>query len=407
MLRAQRKHFFVAGVRPVLCGLTVAALACSDNAPDGPGPASVDQSVMTVPAAVTTNADANLTFTFRDEDDRSIDNAAVSFSTNLAGATFTPAQGTTDDNGSVATVFRSTAAGSASVTVNVAGTSITFPVAITVEAGTAGPCTIGALTIGTPATANITAGTGCELNEHPAATFRFTIPNGNAVAVTVGGAAPAGSPEFAITSDPAAGGTVLFIPSTGTSTQDWLLQPGTYLLSVSSSTSAVGNFTVNTTNAGAGAAGCVTRILVPVNATYVGQTLAGGATPDCIDNSGPFFEDTFAIFDERQCTITMTSTAFDAFLLIRNKNLEPIAEDDDTAGGTDARITRQCRSGTDPIFIAPSSFDANSTGAYTLTISFAPAAPGQPAETVTVAGPALSRFHSAPPPQTSGRRVKR
>ena len=250
----------------------------------------------------------------------------------------------------------------------------------------ASACVPGTMTLGTAVNAVIGAVGGCVLNGHPAASFRFSIPAGNASVVTLG-ATPGGSltPEMAFTTDPAGADVIVFVPSPQASVQEWLLAPGSYLASVSATSGATGAFTINTTNNGAGAPGCTLRNLVSVSATYVGQSLAAGSPTDCNDPAGAYYEDRFRIFDSRPCTIKM-SAAFDAYMQLRDLNNNVITDDDDGGGGRDAQISRtSCRNGANPYMIAASSFNELDTGPYTLTITFTAAAPGQFSETITLA----------------------
>jgi hypothetical protein len=365
------------------------------------GPPTLAQSSATFAPTLSSGTPSAATFTFRDAGNNPVANAAVTLTSTIAGTTFAPSSGTTNATGVFTSTITAGASGVGTVTATVGGTGLVFNVI-------AGPCAVGTLTLGTSAVGSVGATTGCSLNNHPAATFRFTIPAGNATVVTVSGTGPGGAaPELAITADPPTAQTLIFVPTATALTQGWLLAPGTYLATGSSPTGAFGDFTVTTANAGVGAAGCVTRVLVPVTATYLGQTLSSGPPPDCVDTSGPFFEDSFAIFDDRQCTITVTATTYDAYLIIRNTAGAIIGEDDDSGGGTNSRITRQCRNGTAPIIIGPSSFDPNITGAYTLTISFPAAGPGQVAESITIPAAAFRQLDVTTIREVFGKRAKR
>jgi hypothetical protein len=359
--------------------------AQSDPFNISPGPPTLARSTAVFSPSLTTGAQSVGTFTFRDAFNNPIPDVAVALSSSMQGTTFAPGSGTTNASG-VLTSTVTAGSGPGTIAATVGGVGLDFSV-----------CLVNPMTVGTPTAATIAGGTGCSLNDHPAATFRLTIPGASAVAVTVGATSTGGLiPELAITSDPLSGGTIVFSPSAPGGTRDWLLAPGTYLLSVSSTTGATGSFTVNTTNAGAGAPGCVVRLLVPVNATYAG-TLSAGPPPDCIDASGPYFEDALAIFDDRQCTISLTSTAFDTYLLIRDHMGQNILDENDdvSASTTNSGLTRQCRNGANPIIIAPSSFDANISGAYILTISFAGAGAGQQAEIITIPPASLRKLEGA------------
>lgn len=109
----------------------------------------------------------------------------------------------------------------------------------------------------------------------------------------------------------------------------------------------------------------------PVNATYNG-TLAAGDKVLETDNS-LYDEYEFRAAEGWPITITMTSTAFDAYAHLIDADGNQLASDDDGAGGTNSRVT----------FIAPktgkykayaNSLSSGATGAYTLVITAGPAA---------------------------------
>lgn len=242
------------------------------------------------------------------------------------------------------------------------------------------PCNSGTMTIGVPVNATVTTSSGCTLNNHPAASFRFTVPNGNAIVVAMGATSVGGglTPEVAISGDPAVPDAVVVTQPS----REWLLAPGNYLATVSATTGATGNFTVNTTNNGAGGAGCVVRILPNVNATYVGQALSNSTPSECTDlnSTGGYYEDRYLIYDTRPCTITM-GAGFDAYLVLRDLNLGVLKEDDDSGGDRDAQLTlTSCRNGSNAVIVSATSFIDFDTGPYTLIVSFANSEPGQPSQ---------------------------
>ena len=69
----------------------------------------------------------------------------------------------------------------------------------------------------------------------------------------------------------------------------------------------------------------------------------------------------------QQVTITMTA-AFDTYLFLLDPTATVVASDDDGAGGTNSRIVFTLTS-TGSWFIATNSFNANTFGAYTLTLT--------------------------------------
>lgn len=92
---------------------------------------------------------------------------------------------------------------------------------------------------------------------------------------------------------------------------------------------------------------------------------------DCVDASGPFYYDVYEMFLNAGQTLTVTesSTAFDAELfLFVGSTL--VGSDDNSAGGTNARVTHQAPLGQNQlVHIVPSTKGTGVTGAYTLTIA--------------------------------------
>jgi len=122
----------------------------------------------------------------------------------------------------------------------------------------------------------------------------------------------------------------------------------------------VGSFTLSS-QAGASITGCEDVWVVPGITTN--QTVSTG---DCAE--GGYYWDAMRIFLHagQTVTLTMRSTAFNAFLDLYG-TFGKVAQDDDGAGGTDARITYTAPS-TDLYVIGPKTLHAGSTGAYSLTV---------------------------------------
>lgn len=97
-------------------------------------------------------------------------------------------------------------------------------------------------------------------------------------------------------------------------------------------------------------------------------------TTDCVDESGPLYWDEFrvVILRGQEVTITQTSEAFDAALrlmAIKVSGDSLVAEDDNSAGGTDARLTfSHDDPGLDIFLIQAAAAETAQTGAYTLDI---------------------------------------
>ncbi|UCF10054.1 MAG: PPC domain-containing protein, partial [Candidatus Bipolaricaulota bacterium] len=67
-------------------------------------------------------------------------------------------------------------------------------------------------------------------------------------------------------------------------------------------------------------------------------------------------------------SIALRSQAFDAYLVLLDDRQEPIAEDDDGDGGSDARIEITLP-GEGPYFVVASSYDVGERGAYSLSVT--------------------------------------
>jgi hypothetical protein len=109
-------------------------------------------------------------------------------------------------------------------------------------------------------------------------------------------------------------------------------------------------------------AGCGMRQLA-VGATHAG-ILGQGL---CRLDDGTYI-DLFEITvpTQRTLTLTMRSTSFDAYLILWNRFGEYLTEDDDGAGGTDARIVRQFAPGR--YVIGANSYFEGEGGSYTLSV---------------------------------------
>ena len=111
-----------------------------------------------------------------------------------------------------------------------------------------------------------------------------------------------------------------------------------------------------------------------------GQTLNGTlATTDCrLVGDGSFFDSyTFSGTAGQQVAIAMTSTSFDAFLILLSPAGVAIATDDNNGGGTNARIPGASGAlslpATGTYTILANSAAANETGPYAVTLSVATA----------------------------------
>jgi hypothetical protein len=145
-----------------------------------------------------------------------------------------------------------------------------------------------------------------------------------------------------------------------------LLPAGTYELSPSSArANEQGPYVVGAATATTDMVNCDFMFVVP------GVTAQQQLDPsDCPEES--FFSELFIIRLEagRSYTITMTSTAFKAYLLLFRQGPQGLlfaSEDDNSAGGNDARITFTPTI-TDFYVLFPTSAATSESGAYTISI---------------------------------------
>jgi Calx-beta domain/Putative binding domain, N-terminal/Bacterial pre-peptidase C-terminal domain len=134
----------------------------------------------------------------------------------------------------------------------------------------------------------------------------------------------------------------------------------------------------------------------PTTAITIGQSINGTlANTDCrLPADGSFLDAyTFSGTAGQQVAITLTSTSFDAFLILNSPTGTALASDDNSAGGTNARIPAATgffalpTTGTYTIYA--NSAAANLTGNYTLTLSSSASCTytlAQPSASVPAAG---------------------
>ncbi|MGH9941632.1 MAG: pre-peptidase C-terminal domain-containing protein [Pyrinomonadaceae bacterium] len=108
----------------------------------------------------------------------------------------------------------------------------------------------------------------------------------------------------------------------------------------------------------------------PVGPINFGQTINGAlSTSDCRLPDNSYFDVyTFAASAGQQVTISMSSSSFDTYLVLLDAADEFIAEDDDGGGGTNSRISVTLPAGGTYSIIA-NSFDPNTTGSYSVTLT--------------------------------------
>lgn len=145
--------------------------------------------------------------------------------------------------------------------------------------------------------------------------------------------------------------------------------PGTYVVGATSfSIGETGSYALSSAFVPEAVENCSEVWVTPGIATA--QTIE---TTDCIDVIGgnTFYADAYllTLFDGETATITMTSTAVDAFLELWDENGDLVASNDDIAtGDTDARIVYTA-SATQFYLIVASTNLSQETGAYALTVN--------------------------------------
>jgi hypothetical protein len=146
--------------------------------------------------------------------------------------------------------------------------------------------------------------------------------------------------------------------------RQWLLPAGTYEFRIGAATGQ-GHYSVTATPGPANRGDTIRIIAVP--GTYTGQTLGPG---DFLNSIGSY-SDAYAIYSSRPCTITVRSTEFDPFISLTNSFGITVGSDDNSGGGTDARISRtSCTSNGGAIRVDIAGINPGLTGAYTLTIAY-------------------------------------
>lgn len=107
-----------------------------------------------------------------------------------------------------------------------------------------------------------------------------------------------------------------------------------------------------------------------VQSIALGASVSGTLTStDCSLDDGSFVDYyELRLTSARTVAIQMTSSAFDAYLLLFDRATgDVVAEDDDSAGGFNARIQMSLAAGT--YIIGANSFDAGETGTYQLSVN--------------------------------------
>lgn len=250
-------------------------------------------------------------------------------------------------------------------TVTAAGTGLS-PVVFTATA-TAPVCVPQAMNI--PATMNgALIASSCFFSDRKAQTYSTQVASTTAFRLTA--LSTQFSPFIAVTSDLADS----WFYSTGVAgsplARRWLVPAGSYRIALATENSQLGSFTLTSAAESQGATGCEGTNLMGLSIT-TSQTLS---STDCA--GGGYYYDAFHLVSSRPCTITMSSSVFDAYLEIYDYDGALVYYDDDSGGGTSASISlTSCRVGYQSsehrgLRITPTSYLSGSTGAYTLAITF-------------------------------------
>ena len=141
----------------------------------------------------------------------------------------------------------------------------------------------------------------------------------------------------------------------------WSFTPGTYLLEAT--TYDVGESGGYSLSLGGTAA-------PEIHSISVGQTASGNLTVSSGRSvgCGGCFTDLyqFTLSSPQTLEVAMSSTAVDSYLRVLNSNLETVRSDDDSGGGTNARIAISLAAGA--YFLEASTYDGGESGAYTLAL---------------------------------------
>jgi hypothetical protein len=307
-----------------------------------------------------------MNFNFRDALGNPVALRAVTLTTSLAGATFTPSSGVTTGVGNFFASFLPSQTGTATVTASVGGTPLTFTSSFLVrEACAPDPIPFPGSTGGT-----LPSGP-CVLNGFPSAAYHFTLADAGAATFNVDAAF---RPALEVSSNPPAANRVVLGGANSVS-GEWLLPAGTYQVRVGAA-NGTGGYSI-TGSAGAGVTPGVVRNLA-VAGTYV-QALGPG---DFVLNVFPMdnsFWDIFLIQSSRPCTITLRSQTLDMFLMLAdlsNPDLPFDFSEDDGGGvnGTDAQLTlSECQAPSgNAMLILANHYATVASGAYTLELAFGP-----------------------------------
>lgn len=296
-----------------------------------------------------------------DEDGQAMAGVAVTFTVTGGGGTITGGAATTNASG-IATLGGWTlgnAEGNNTVNATVSGLN---PVTFTVTAQD--PCEVTtAYTVGTTVNASL-ASYDCALESGEYVDFYgTTLANAQALSFNLTSSTvdtwlemydPTGFPlAFNDDRDDATTNSTIrvFAPS------------GNYFLGATSyDPGELGNYTLSSTGFG-GNENCDEYWVVP------GVSITGSITATDCDFGGFFTDEYRVVVNQGQTlTITMSSTAVDAWLELYDSGGNLVADDDDGAGDSNARIVYTATE-LDVLFIDASTLNQGETGAYTISIT--------------------------------------
>jgi hypothetical protein len=230
------------------------------------------------------------------------------------------------------------------------------------------PCTGTAVSVPFFVTGDLRTNT-CDVFGAPGALFDFSSASQRAIRLRVSNSAFA--PRIGIQTRDRSQGNFFSFANSGTNSMVVLLGGGQYTASVAELAGALSTFTFDGTAVEESENGCEDITLLRPKILSTNQSLA---TSDCAFGSS--YADRFTIGGSGTCRITMRSPSFDAYLAVYDRQGNLIASDDDSGGGTDARITlTTCYEGSDAIFlfdvdVYATSFYSAIVGPYSLTFEF-------------------------------------
>ncbi|MBI1723407.1 MAG: Ig-like domain-containing protein [Gemmatimonadetes bacterium] len=301
-----------------------------------------------------------LTVTVTGSDGRPFRGATVTWQVVSGGGTVNPSTSASDSLGQAGTELTlGLAFGVNTVTATVAGVP---PVTFTAQA--IDPCLYNApYTDGTTLTAALST-IDCRFVDGSYIDY-YRLNAASQLSVQVSETAPAfdaflwlfDNVDFALAADDDGGG--------GTNaTMRLILGPGTYRIGANSfMPDETGAYTLSSSALPVDAGGCA-EVWVTAGIVTSQQILAS----DCTDGAGSY-ADAFllALPSGRSVTITERSSGFDAYLLLFFADGTLVAFDDDSGGGSDARLSYTA-SESGPYIIIAATYSPGETGAYTLSI---------------------------------------